>query len=327
MPRQARLDAPGTLHHVMVRGIDGVSIFRDDQDREDFLSRIEHVVDTTGTRILAWVLMDNHVHLLLFSGPSGIAAFMRRLLTGYAIWFNRRYQRSGHLFQNRYKSIVCDEDIYLLELVRYIHLNPLRASVVKSVGELDRYRWSGHSVLVGKRDNAWQECECVLRQFSDKPKKAMRVYRQFVQEGADNGRRLDLVGGGLVRSMGGWSAVVSLRGKKEKMAYDARILGGGDFVSALLEESERFIRRQISTGERGVLMNQVIKDVCHEEGIIEKELRFGGQRKRVSRARARISYHLSRQMGVPMAEIARQVGVCTSAVAKAIQTMEAGGEK
>jgi REP element-mobilizing transposase RayT len=311
----------------MVRGIDGVSIFRDDQDREDFLSRIEHLVDMTGTRILAWVLMDNHVHLLLFSGPSGIAAFMRRLLTGYAIWFNRLYQRSGHLFQNRYKSIVCDEDIYLLELVRYIHLNPLRASVVKSMGELARYRWSGHSVLVGKRDNAWQECEYVLRHFSDKPKKAMRVYLQFVHEGVDNGRRLDLVGGGLVRSMGGWSAVVSLRGKKEKMVYDARILGGGYFVSSLLEESERSIKRQISTGERGVLMNQVIKDVCHEEGITEKELRFGGQRKRVSRARARISYHLSRQMGVPMAEIARQVGVCTSAVAKAIQTMEAGGEK
>ena len=75
MPRQARLDAPGTLHHVMVRGIDGVAIFRDDQDREDFLSRIEHLVDTTGTRILAWVLMDNHIHLLLFSGPSGIATF------------------------------------------------------------------------------------------------------------------------------------------------------------------------------------------------------------------------------------------------------------
>jgi putative transposase len=327
MPRQARLDTPGTLHHVMVRGIDGVSIFRDDQDREDFLSRIEHLVATTGTRILAWVLMDNHVHLLLFSGLLGIAAFMRRLLTGYAIWFNRRYQRSGHLFQNRYKSIVCDEDIYLLELVRYIHLNPLRASVVKSVERLDRYRWSGHSVLVGKRDNAWQECEYVLQQFNDKPKKAMRVYRQFVQEGADEGRRLDLVGGGLVRSMGGWSAVVSLRGRKEKMVYDARILGGGDFVSALLEESERSIKRQISAGEREVLLNQVIKDVCHEEGITEEELRFGGQRKRVSQARARISYHLSRQMGVPMAEIARQVGVCTSAVAKAIQTMEAGGEK
>lgn len=327
MPRQARLDAPGTLHHVMVRGIDGISIFRDDQDREDFLSRIEQLVDTTGTRILAWVLMDNHIHLLLFSGPSGIAAFMRRLLTGYAIWFNRRNRRSGHLFQNRYKSIVCEEDIYLLELVRYIHLNPIRAGVVKSIEELDRYRWSGHSVLVGKRENAWQECEYVLRHFSDKPKKAMRLYRQFVLEGVDKGRRMDLVGGGLVRSMGGWSSVVSLRGKKEKMAYDARILGRGDFVSTLLQEAELSIRRQISSGEQGVIIDQVIKGVCHEEGITEKELRYGGQRQRVSRARARISYHLNRQIGVPMAEIARQVGVCTSAVAKAIQAIEAGGEK
>jgi putative transposase len=327
MPRQARLDAPGTLHHVMVRGIDGIAIFRDDKDREDLLSRIEQLADTSSTRVLAWVLMDNHIHLLLFSGPSGIAAFMRRLLTGYAIWFNHRYQRSGHLFQNRYKSIVCDEDIYLLELVRYIHLNPKRAGVVRSVEELDRYRWSGHSVLVGKRANAWQECEYVLRHFSDKSKKAMGLYRQFVREGVDKGRRMDLVGGGLVRSMGGWSSVVSLRGKKERMAYDARILGDRDFVTRLLEEAEGSVRRQVSSKEREVLMNQVIKGVCHEEGITETELRYGGQRQRVSRARARISYHLSRQMGVPMAEIARQVGVCTSAVSKAIQTIEAGGEK
>jgi len=211
MPRQARLDTPGTLHHVMVRGIDGVAIFRDDQDREDFLSRIGHLVESTGTRILAWVLMDNHIHLLLFSGPSGVATFMRRLLTGYAIWFNRRYQRSGHLFQNRYKSIVCEEDAYLLELVRYIHLNPVRASIVKSVAELDRYRWSGHSVLVGKRDNERQESEYVLRHFSKKRKKAMLVYRQFVEEEKDQGRRPELVGGGLIRSLGGWSRVLSYR--------------------------------------------------------------------------------------------------------------------
>ena len=136
MPRQARLDAPGTLHHVMVRGIEGAKIFYDDKDRKNFLSRIGKLVGNTGTRILAWVEMDNHAHLLLFSGQSGISRFMRRLLTGYAGWFNRRHQRNGHLFQNRYKSILCQEDQYLLELVRYIHLNPLRASVVKSMEEL-----------------------------------------------------------------------------------------------------------------------------------------------------------------------------------------------
>ena len=117
MPRQARLDAPGTLHHVMIRGIERGTIFRNDEDRKDFLARVGELVKKTGTRILAWVLMDNHAHFLLFSGPAGISSFMRKLLTGYAIRFNQRHQRCGHLFQNRYKSIVYEEDgrgFYLL---------------------------------------------------------------------------------------------------------------------------------------------------------------------------------------------------------------------
>ena len=117
MPRQARLDAPGILHHVMVRGIEGCPIFLDDQDRQDFVSRISELVEMTGTRVLAWTLMDNHLHLLIFSGSQGISKFMRRLLTGHAVRYNLKYHRSGHLFQNRYKSIVCEEDPYLLELV------------------------------------------------------------------------------------------------------------------------------------------------------------------------------------------------------------------
>jgi REP element-mobilizing transposase RayT len=324
MPRQARLDAPGTLHHVMVRGIDGVAIFRDDQDRDDFLSRIGHLVESTGTRILAWVLMDNHVHLLLFSGPSGIAAFMRRLLTGYAIGFNRRYRRSGHLFQNRYKSIVCEEDVYLLELVRYIHLNPLRASVVKSIEELDRYRWSGHSVLVGKRANEWQECGYVLRQFADKPKTAMRVYRQFVDEGVDQGRRPELVGGGLVRSSGGWSQVLSFRRERGKRAYDDRILGGGDFVSDILKEADKNMVRQLRYGQKGQPIEVVIQRMCGQEGIKEEELKGGGQRRKVSEVRGKIAYHLHREKGIPMAAIARYVGVGTSAIAMAIRRIEIG---
>jgi putative transposase len=165
MPRQARLDAPGTLHHVMIRGIEGKAIFRDNRDRKEFVSRLGNLSKETTTRVLAWSLLRNHCHLLLFSGASGLALFMRRLLTGYAQGFNRRHRRRGHLFQNRYKSIVCEEDPYLLELVRYMHLNPLRASLVKNLGELDRYPWSGHRVLVGREKSGWQEREYVLRQF------------------------------------------------------------------------------------------------------------------------------------------------------------------
>ncbi|MBW1790053.1 MAG: transposase [Deltaproteobacteria bacterium] len=250
MPRQARLDAPGTLHHVMIRGIEGNPIFGDDEDRKDFLSRVSDLTEKTGPRILAWVLMDNHVHFLLFSGPEGLPCFMRKLLTGYAIRFNRKHQRSGHLFQNRYKSIVCEEDPYLLELVRYIHLNPLRASVVESVEGLDRYRWSGHSVLVGKQKNDWQEVKYVLSFFGREKRKAIRAYRRFVEERKGQGKRLELVGGGLIRSLGGWSQVMSLRGKDEKVEHDARVLGSGDFVGEILREADKKLRRQLRNIER-----------------------------------------------------------------------------
>ena len=328
MPRQARLDAPGTLQHVMIRGIDGLEIFRDDQDREDFLLRIGQLVESTGTRILAWALMDNHVHLLLFSGHQGISKFMGRLLTGYALRYNRKYHRSGHLFQNRYKSIVCEEEPHLLELIRYIHLNPLRASVVNSMEELDRYCWSGHAVLIGRSKNGWQETEYVLGQFSGERGRAIRAYRRFMAEGKEQGRRDDLVGGGgLIRSLGGWSQVLSLRGRGERVAYDERILGGGDFVARVLREADKEVRRQLRVGEREGLVAQAISRICEDSGVREEEVRSGGRRRRVSRTRAEISYYLSHELGVPAAEIARHLGVCTSAIVKAIQNIESLKEK
>ena len=150
MPRGARLDAPGTLHHVIVRGIEKRRIVNDVADRKNFVTRLGKLSAETKTNIYAWALLTNHAHMLLRSSEIGLSGFMRRLLTGYAISYNRRHRRWGHLFQNRYKSIVCDEDAYFTELVRYIHLNPLRAKLVKSLAQLDRYRWSGHGVIMGK---------------------------------------------------------------------------------------------------------------------------------------------------------------------------------
>ena len=132
MPRGARLDTPGTLHHVIVRGIEKRRIINDVADRKNFVTRLAELSVATNTNIYAWALMRNHAHILLRSSETGLSVFMRRLLTGYAIWYNRRHHRWGHLFQNRYKSIVCDEDAYFKELVRYIHLNPLRAKLVKA---------------------------------------------------------------------------------------------------------------------------------------------------------------------------------------------------
>jgi len=318
MPRQARLDAPGTLHHVMIRGIEKADIFRNDKDREHFLSRVGEIGEATGTRILAWALMDNHVHLLLVSGLSGLPKFMRRLLTGYAVWFNRRHQRAGHLFQNRYKSIICEEDPYLLELVRYIHLNPLRGQVVKNLEALDWYRWSGHAVLMGKVRHDWQDKEYVLNQFGKGARQSVIAYRKFIEEGKGLGRRPELVGGGLVRSLGGWSKVLSLRNHGVETEHDSRILGSGDFVQTVMQDAKEVIARQVRKRETKTI-EEMIGWMCRESGISEKELRCGSQRRRVSKVRGEIACKLSREMGIPMAEIARRLGVGASAIAMAIR--------
>ena len=128
-------------------------------------------------------LMPNHVHILLRRATTPLPRMMRRLLTGYAVSFNLRHQRSGHLFQNRQKSIVCEEDSYLLELVRHIHLNVIRAGLPKQMDRLDRYRWCGHSVLMGYEKRDWQTTKGVLSIFGRKRSHARREYRQFVAEG------------------------------------------------------------------------------------------------------------------------------------------------
>ena len=151
MPRAARIDAPGALHHIIVRGIEKRKIFNYDIDRINFLDRLGKVLSETETKCFAWALIPNHFHLLLRTGNCPLSTVMRRLLTGHAFNFNNRHHRSGHLFQNRYKSILCQEDTYLLELVRYLHLNPIRAKLVTDIQELDKYPFCGHAVIMGKK--------------------------------------------------------------------------------------------------------------------------------------------------------------------------------
>ena len=140
---------------MIIRGIERRRIVDDDQDRERFLDRLGDLTSETRTVVCAWALMNNHAHLLVKSGPAVLAGFMRRLLTGHAVYFNRRHRRHGHLFQNRYKSIVCEEDPYFKELVRYIHLNPLRAGAAADLAALERCRWCGHAAVLGKWQSPW----------------------------------------------------------------------------------------------------------------------------------------------------------------------------
>src|SRR4030066_2161967 len=165
MARQPRLDAPGALHHIIGRGIERTKIFRTVQDREDFLIRLADLCLDGGLIVYSWSLIPNHFHLLARTGRQSISKSMRKLLTGYVVNFNLRHKRYGHLFQNRYKSIICEDDPYLLELTRYIHLNPLRAGMVRTLKELERYPWSGHSAILGTVKREWQDTGEILRYF------------------------------------------------------------------------------------------------------------------------------------------------------------------
>lgn len=319
MPRQARLDVPGALHHIMVRGIDKTDIFRDDQDRTLFLERLGLKVSESKSTVYAWALMTNHVHILFKSGEDGISGVMRKLLTWYAQYFNRRHKRTGHLFENRYKSILCDEDNYLLSLVRYIHLNPIRAGIVKTIEELDRYPWCGHRTIFGKAKHPWMDSEAVLSQFGRTRRKSLHEYRLFMREGINQGMIKELTGGGLVRSQGGWSQVQSMRRRGQQEDFDQRILGNGDFVNQILKEAEDRQVRQLKHKRVGGTIQKIINEECRRSGINPLELQGGGKRRQVSDTRVVIAVRGREELGLSAAAIARHVGVGTAAVTKAIE--------
>ena len=322
MPRQARLDVPGALHHIMVRGIDKTNIFRDDEDKARFLERLGQTVSEGKCTVYAWVLMDNHVHILFKSGKQGISGVMRKLLTWNAQYFNRKHRRTGHLFENRYKSILCDEDNYLLALIRYIHLNPVRAKIVITLEQLDRYPWSGHRTLIGKAKHLWMDVDQALLEFGTTRRKAVNEYRRFMQSGLSQGRLPELTGGGLIRSKGGWSQVLSIRRSGQKEEFDERILGGSNFVNAILKESEEKSIRQLKLRRSGKTIDKIIEEECKKERISANELKGGGRRRKVSILRATIAKRGLDELGLSMAEIARHVGVTTSSIAKTVKRLE-----
>ena len=241
---------------------------------------------------------------------------MRRLLTGYAVTYNIRHKRHGHVFQNRYKSIICDEDFYFQELVRYIHLNPLRAKMVKSMSELDGYPWCGHRVIMGKRKAEWQDTDYVLSWFAQDISTGRKAYRRYLRDGIDEGHRENLVGGGLIRTMGGWSQVLTLRKSKEKVLCDERILGQDEFVERILLEADKNITGQISINERVIKAGKIILAACEESGVSVEALRGGGRRGALPGLRAQLAKERVEKLGLTMAETARQLGVTTSAISR-----------
>lgn len=314
MPRGPRLDAPGTLHHVMIRGIERGSIVRDDQDREEFLKRMGRLVKETATAIYAFALMNNHAHLLLKSGPRGLPTYMRRFLSGYAQYFNRRHKRVGHLFQNRYKSIICEEEAYFDKLVAYIHLNPLRAGQVETLEQLASYPLSGHAVLMGKLSYEWMESDYVLQFFGDSAGKARQAYLEFIKEEMGVDREKELMGGGLLRSHGGWSKVQSMRRQKKKVLSDERILGGDGFVREVLKEAEERQEDLLPEIERLQLFDKDIEQACDKAGVTVSFLDSGSRIGQLPSLRKKLARKAVYEYGISLAETGRKLGVTTNAV-------------
>ena len=320
MPRGPRLDSPGTLHHVMVRGIERGPIVIDEQDREDFVFQMGRLSKATGTAVYAWAIMTNHAHILLKSGADGMSSFMRKLLTGYAIRYNRKHHRHGYLFQNRYKSIVCQEDLYLQQLVSYIHLNPYRAGLVHSLKELDTYLWSGHAVIMKLHDNDWQARDYVLQYFGLQEGQARNAYRSFVEAESRIGKKSELTGGGLIRSLGGWSEVKALRKRGEQQLGDARILGDGDFVKEVLDQAEYNVKCQLSTLDRKRCAVVEVQRQCEARDVSIVLLQSGSRQSGLSRLRKEVADTLVREYGLSLAETARLLGISTSGVAEIVRT-------
>lgn len=184
MPRGPRVDFAGAVHHVYARGIEKRPIYLDDADRKSFLDRIGKNLPKWGMRCLAWSLMPNHFHLLLQSDKGCLPSFMHCLLTGYSMRFNERHQRVGHLFQNRYKSPVVCKDGYFRDVVRYIHLNPVRSEIVRSIPELEEYPWTGHRHIIRGGSPAWQDTGLLQTEFDD-PRDVtgwVRRYRDYIEK-------------------------------------------------------------------------------------------------------------------------------------------------
>ena len=322
MPRKARIDAPGALHHIIVRGIEKREIFKDHTDRQNFIDRLGDILGESQTPCYAWALLPNHFHLLLKTGFTPIATIMRRLLTGHAVYFNRRHRRWGHLFQNRYKSILCQEDNYLLELVRYIHLNPLRAKQVSDLKELERYPYSGHGVLLGHHRNDWQSVDETLIRFGKKTFAARRRYREFIKKKANQGRRPELVGGGLIRSIGGWQAFKALDRTDAHLKSDERILGDSDFVETVLKLAQEKRERQYQLEAQGVTVDQIAGRVAALLGVSTEQIWKKGKQPQNVQARSLLCYWAVHELGMSATELARRIGITQPAVSQSVKRGE-----
>lgn len=266
MARPPRIEYPGALYHVISRGNHRQRIFRAPADYTrycDFLAQYQQQHSFT---LHAYVLMPTHVHLLVEMGPTPLAKIMQGLQQSYALYFNRRYGLVGHLFQGRYKALLCQKNAYLLELVRYLHLNPVRGGLTKSP---QAYRWSSHDIYLQGQSRSGVTVAPVLAQFSRERSRAIAAYRSFVQEGMRQPHRADLY-----------------------EAKEQRYLGDDTFI----EEIERRARRAEPPRPVQLALSEVAAAVSQATGVAQELLKAPGRFRAAAQARALVAY-LAREIG------------------------------
>ena len=298
MARQARLDHENAVHHVMGRGIEKRPIYTDGADRTEFLRRLAAISRQCRMRVYAWSLMPNHFHLLLQRTTVPLSMGMQRLLCGYAQWFNRRHERAGRLFQNRYKSKLVQTELYLARLVRYIHGNPVRAGIV-TADDLSSYRWTGHAVLMGRRRGAWQDTDTVLSYFGDSDEEARESLEEYMTHLEPNPEEIRR-----------WVWMLSFGGRRRKCPVPA--IGSDEFrsrMAAAIDDSGASAKRT-HPGQ----LAAIITELCSEFNVSRLELASGKRGKSLSRARAVGAYLGTGVLGLTCAQASRFLGVTPQSV-------------
>ena len=295
MGRQLRILIPGAVYHVTSRGNERKNIFRDDMDRNMLLKTIGEVKNRYDFKILAFVLMNNHYHFVLKTEKPNLPVIMQHLNTSYGIYFNRKYRRNGHLFQSRYHSVLVEYGPNIKEVVRYVHLNPIRVNAVET---LPNYEWSSHAQYSGIRKNGIADPEHVLKYFSDSSKEAIFEYEAYMADGSWKDRHGERIG-----------------------AYGGYILGSEDFIKKIkLMLKDKSISGEIAnrTKLRSVYGADEITDAVslfYEQAKNDLIFRKG----RWNRGKRILMYLLSRDSGMNNAEIGRFLnGIHHSSIGKTV---------
>jgi REP element-mobilizing transposase RayT len=245
MARKPRIEFEGAFYHVITRGNQRQKIFR---DKDDFLKYIE-ILSNYKTRykysLYAYILMNNHIHLLAETQEIPLSKILQGINQSYTTYFNRKYKTVGHLFQGRYKAILCDRDEYLVSLVKYIHLNPVRAKMVKSP---DEYQWSSHHSYIKKADGVdIIDTDQVLRMFSEDKQRARKLYRAFMSDGS------------IVRKENIYNTI------------GQRILGSEEFLERVMERYDGELKKE--KREREYTLYEIAKGVEKIYGVRLKQIR------------------------------------------------------